>query len=185
MATESTPGSPPDSSADAASRPPVAEKAAQGSAAGRRFWLAFGFLARLALGGLFIYASLDKLFHPAVFADIISNYQLLPGSLVSLLAVVLPWAELITGGLLVIGLLTESSALLLGFFSLVFTGAVTAALVRGLDITCGCFTVSETADNVAWSHLAVDLGLLALAVVVLAVRPRLLALDRLFERGRS
>jgi len=157
------------------------------SAAGRqgRFWLAVGFLARLALGGLFIYASLDKLFHPAEFAKIIADYRLLPGATISLLAVVLPWAELIAGALLVVGLLTESSALLLGFFSLVFTGAVTAALVRGLDITCGCFTVSETADNVAWSHLAVDLGLLALAVIVLAVRPRFLALDRLFARRRS
>jgi uncharacterized membrane protein YphA (DoxX/SURF4 family) len=157
------------------------------SAAGRqgRFWLAVGFLARLALGASFVYASWDKLFHPAAFADIVSGFRILPPVLVNLLAVVLPWVELIAGGLLVVGLLTESSAFLLGFLALVFTGAVSAALLRGLDITCGCFTVTQKGENVAWSHLAVDLGLLALAVIVLVVRPRLLALDRVFQRGRS
>ena len=33
---------------------------------------------RILLGGLFIYASWDKVLQPAVFAEIILNYQILP-----------------------------------------------------------------------------------------------------------
>jgi len=38
-------------------------------------------VARLILGGLFIYASLDKIAQPAQFARAIESYQLLPLSL--------------------------------------------------------------------------------------------------------
>ena len=35
-------------------------------------------LCRLVLGGVFIYASLDKIAHPAEFAKAIGNYHVLP-----------------------------------------------------------------------------------------------------------
>ena len=58
---------------------------------------------RLVLGGIFIYASLDKIVHPRAFAEIIYNYQILPGSLINLSAVILPWLELFLGLLLISG----------------------------------------------------------------------------------
>jgi len=41
-------------------------------------------LSRLFLGGIFVYASYDKLLHPVPFAEIVYNYQILPDPLVNL-----------------------------------------------------------------------------------------------------
>ena len=52
---------------------------------------------RLYLGGLFVYASLYKINYTAEFAETIASYQLVPYWGVNLLAVILPWIELISG----------------------------------------------------------------------------------------
>ena len=56
---------------------------------------------RLALGGIFLYASIDKIIHPRAFAEIIFNYHLLPDQLINVMALILPWLE----GLLAVFLL--------------------------------------------------------------------------------
>ena len=50
----------------------------------------FVLTVRLVLGGLFIYASMDKMANPADFVKVIHNYKILPISLENLLAVFLP-----------------------------------------------------------------------------------------------
>ena len=44
------------------------------------------FWARLVLGLIFIYASVDKIYHPAEFAQVISNYQILPDALINIVS---------------------------------------------------------------------------------------------------
>ncbi|MDH3555163.1 MAG: DoxX family membrane protein, partial [Deltaproteobacteria bacterium] len=48
---------------------------------------------RIVLGWVFIYASLDKIRHPDLFAEAVYNYQLLPEVAVNLVAICLPWVE--------------------------------------------------------------------------------------------
>ena len=60
--------------------------------------------ARLILGGVFVFASIDKILHPAAFAEAVYNYQILPDSLINLTAIILPWMELVLGSLLIIGI---------------------------------------------------------------------------------
>ena len=60
--------------------------------------------ARIVLGIVFIYASYDKILHPAAFAKVIYNYQILPDELINLSAIFLPWLELVIGSLLIIGI---------------------------------------------------------------------------------
>ena len=57
--------------------------------------------ARLILGGVFVFASIDKILHPAAFAEAVYNYQILPDNLINLTAIVLPWLELVLGSLLI------------------------------------------------------------------------------------
>lgn len=59
--------------------------------------------ARLILGGVFVFASFDKILHPASFAEAVYRYQILPDGLINLTAIVLPWLELIVGGFLILG----------------------------------------------------------------------------------
>ena len=124
----------------------------EGEMASRRtsalFWV------RLSLGAIFVVASVDKIIHPKAFADIIHNYQILPDTLINIIAITLPWLELMLGMLLISGLwlpgvVILTNILLLGFFlSLLFNVA------RGLDVHCGCFTTSGGGKSaMSWNIL--------------------------------
>jgi len=125
-----------------------------------------GLITRLALGIMFIYASIDKIGSPAEFARIVYNYHLLPGELVNLVAIILPWAEMTCGVLLVFGIYKDGSALILNAFVVVFAVAIAINLFRGVDLECGCFSVSSRAKGSALGLLARDLGYLVLALYV-------------------
>ena len=110
----------------------------RGGAAGLT-WL-YHFL-RLGLACIFIYAGFIKLLDPRAFAHAIAQYDLIPETLLPLVAVGLPALELLAGfGLSfeVRGSLTLTALLLLIF--LVILGF---AVWHNLDIDCGCFTTDE------------------------------------------
>ncbi|MFO7737291.1 MAG: MauE/DoxX family redox-associated membrane protein [Desulfatiglandaceae bacterium] len=109
--------------------------------------------ARLILGAVFVYASIDKIAHPEAFAEAIYNYQILPDALINLTAIVLPWLELVPGLFLIIGLFREGSVCIVTGLLVIFLGAMVFNLARGLDIHCGCFTTSMDGANnppMAW-----------------------------------
>ena len=111
-------------------------------------WARFSPLAaRLILGGVFIYASLDKIIHPAAFAEAVYNYQILPDTLITLTAMILPWLELTLGIFLVLGLWLPGATLLINLLLVTFFGALVFNLARGLDINCGCFSTSQATSN--------------------------------------
>ena len=62
------------------------------------------FIFRWVLGVIFIYASIDKIVYPSAFSDAINNFRLFPGVLIDLLAIWLPWLELLAGLFLILGL---------------------------------------------------------------------------------
>jgi len=104
-------------------------------------------IIRAFLGVLFIYASIHKILYPAAFAETVSNYQILPGYLVNIFAVVLPWLEMMVGICLVSGILAIGATFLVFLMLSTFFGALAFNLTRGLDIDCGCF--SQAAGGVS------------------------------------
>jgi putative oxidoreductase len=124
------------------------------------------FAARLILGVVFIYASLSKIQNPGEFAQAIYNYRMVPESLINIMAIVLPWMELICGILIIIGVFVRGSALLIGLMLAVFIIALSSALIRGLDISCGCFTL-EGGRTIAASTLFEDILLFICAGIAL------------------
>ncbi len=98
------------------------------------------------MGGVFVWASTYKILHPAAFASVIANYQLLPDVLVNGYAVTLPWLELLLGFFLIFGLWLPGAVVLSNLLLVVFSGALVFNVARGLDIHCGCFT-SDTIGN--------------------------------------
>ena len=119
---------------------------------------------RLVLGAVFMYASLDKIAHPQAFADIVNNYKVLPIQLVNPIAIFLPWLEFITGLLLIIGKWIKGALLIYSTFLVIFIIALTQALLRGLDISCGCFSVSPSSTPDIWLRIIEDIILLFLSV---------------------
>jgi len=118
----------------------AARKPAPGKGRGLGKWLSFG--ARLFLGLVFVYASIDKILHPAAFAETVYNYQILPNLLINVTAIVLPWLEFLIGSLLILGLWMPGAVFTCNALLLLFFATVLFNMARGLDIDCGCFTAS-------------------------------------------
>ena len=121
-------------------------------------------LVRTGLGVVFIWASWDKIGQPGEFASIIDNYRILPASAVNLTALVLPWVEFICGLLLLGGRLVPGAALTIDLLLLIFLLATAFNLYRGIDVSCGCFSVApeaggESALNLVRNSLLLAAGL--------------------------
>jgi uncharacterized membrane protein YphA (DoxX/SURF4 family) len=142
--------------------------------------------ARLYLGIIFLLACWHKILEPAAFALDIATYQILPLGLVNLQAIVLPWVELAAGLLLLLGFRTRAAALLVAGMMVMFTVAISIAVAKGLDMSCGCFASQGAAeDPISWRTIARDGSWLLLAVYVVIFDRRPLGLDRLFGRRKS
>ena len=59
-------------------------------------------VARVFLGFLFLYASIEKILYPGAFVEIVYNYRILPDEMIHATAVVLPWLELLVGLFLIL-----------------------------------------------------------------------------------
>lgn len=102
----------------------------------------FLLILRLILGGVFAYASFDKILHPYDFAEVLYNYQILPDALINITAILLPWLELSLGLFLILGRFLRGAVFTANALLVVFFVALAFNLARGLDIECGCFTAS-------------------------------------------
>jgi putative oxidoreductase len=151
---------------------------------GERFpWRILDFV----VAGVFIFAGLTKIFdldhwisdlqhlqfasaladlrnlllaNPVEFASGIDNFKILPWPVSVALGFYLPWLEILCALGLVFRFLYRGALTLLIMLMAVFTLAITAAKVRGLDITCGCF--GHVSQHWSFpSHLATNLAILA------------------------
>jgi putative oxidoreductase len=124
---------------------------------------------RLVLGGVFIWAAIHKIAYPADFAQDIYNYRMLPHTFINFMALTLPWLEIICGVLIVLGIFVRGSAFLIGFMLFIFIIAISFALVRGLDISCGCFSSGggNGGHGVAVDLLIRDILMFAGSLIVL------------------
>ena len=131
-------------------------------------WLVFA--VRLLLGGCFFAASLSKLQNPDYFTATVVSYGLLPDSLAQLYGLVLPWAELVIGCALILGIFPLYTSWLSILLSLSFAIAGTYSLVNSRLESCGCFGQwLQFSTPVA---LGIDILLIILAVELLIHRSK-------------
>ncbi|MBN2358246.1 MAG: DoxX family membrane protein [Deltaproteobacteria bacterium] len=129
-------------------------------------WLALA--ARVYLSWVFLYACWHKIVHPEMFAVDVATYQILPLELINLMAIILPWIELAAGIMLLIGWRTRAAALLISGMMVMFVVAISIALHKGLDMSCGCFASQGAAeDPISWRTIVRDSGWLLLALYAL------------------
>lgn len=119
---------------------------------------------RLILGGILIYASTGKVLHAGDFAIALSNYRLLPSSLILFGSLLIPWLELVLGVLLIAGIWRSTVSFMAAVLFFVFTIAVAQALVRGIDISCGCFDLTGTEEKIGSLTLLRNLTLFLLSL---------------------
>jgi putative oxidoreductase len=123
-------------------------------------------ISRVLLGAIFIYAAIVKMDSPQDFADSIAAYHILPFSVINLLALGIPFFELVCGLLVFTGFFLRVGVLGILLILAVFTGAIGIALLRGLSIDCGCFGARSWLDSSAWVGFLRDAILLGLAAYV-------------------
>jgi uncharacterized membrane protein YphA (DoxX/SURF4 family) len=130
-------------------------------------------LSRVVVGGVFLLAGISKALDTRAFASEISAYQIAPAGLVQPLAIALPLLEILIGVYLLLGLMQRWAAAAAGALLLIFIGAMTWALARGLTLDCGCFGnalgLSALRETVSVGSIARDVLWLLLAIHLLIV----------------
>lgn len=138
-------------------------------------------LLRLYVGSIFIYASLSKITDPAIFAENIAAYQIIPYWGINLVAVILPWLELICGFFLIIGMRTRATAFLSSGLLFMFTLFVIINIFRGLSINCGCF--DNVGEPIGWAKVVQNtIWFIMTIIIMLFDRVYQLHMERLFTK---
>ena len=97
---------------------------------------------QIALGLFFVIAALPKIVDPPSFAHMIYNYKLVPNALLNIMALTMPWLELLVGLALIFGIWRDTANALVAAMLVMFIVAISINLARGNAIDCGCFDVS-------------------------------------------
>ena len=162
-----------------------------------RFWnhrahSIIGLQFRLIIGTIFIIAAIPKIMEPQDFAWSIALYQMLHYKYVHLLAVILPWIELICGIALILGLRTRGAAVVISGLLVMFICAIGFAIVNKIEMSgCGCFS-QEGAKALASHKKEMGTSLLFRDIVMLFMSGYIwlfdsgkLGLDGLIRRNLS
>ena len=122
-------------------------------------------ILRFVVGGAFVFAGVLKIADPAKFAMDVSNYRLVPHELINLVAILLPWIEIVAGSFVLADVRLRSAALVITSLTEMFAVVIVSALARGLNIECGCFgTVGG--QHVGLVNLAIDTTLFVLSALL-------------------
>ena len=133
---------------------------------------------RFGLALVFLLSGLAKLPRRDEFTRAVRNYRLVPERVGEVAGKTLPPVEVAAGALLALGLGVRPVAVLLALFLVAFSVAVAVNLLRGRAIECGCFG-PIAASRITWWTVVRNFVLTGAAVVVAAIQPTALALDRL------
>ncbi|CAN2192277.1 COG2259 Predicted membrane protein [Candidatus Nanopelagicaceae bacterium] len=142
-------------------------------------WL--GLLSRLVLGGVLLAAGLLKYQHLDKSQMAVRAYEMLPISVANFIGIVLPFAEIGMGLLLILGAATRISAALSALLMAVFVIGISQAWARGLSIDCGCFGGGGQVEPGTASYLPEllrDAGLAALGIYLFRFPQSKFALDK-------
>jgi putative oxidoreductase len=115
-------------------------------------------ILRVGLAAVFIYAGIAKVRDTEAFFWDIHHFELTNPDVSLILAVSLPWIEIVAGLALIFGRLYIGATAICGVLSAIFLGAISSAWYRGLDITCGCFGREDNATNFP-KHIAINVAM--------------------------
>jgi len=120
-------------------------------------------VARLFVGALLLYAAWTKVPDMAAFAQDVANYRLLPPAAVPVAAAAVVGVELVVGAALILGFWVRPAATVAAALLALFTAGIAQALLRGIDLNCGCF---GTADRATWLSVLRDVAFFLPAAAV-------------------
>ena len=129
-------------------------------------------VARWALGVTFVYASYHKIIAPEAFAKIVYGYDLFPDATINLIAILLPFIELVTGLALIINIFPRGAAFIIMAMLVAFILLISVNLVRGHQFDCGCFSSAGAQAESPVITLIRDIFLLAIGTYIVTYQRR-------------
>ena len=121
-------------------------------------------ISRIVLAVVFLIAALAKLGDLKAFAEQLHNFRMVPVFSENLLAMCLPWIELLAGLAILFNVRARSASVLLTALLAVFTVSVLLAMGRGLDFECGCFGTADS-TRIGVAKVLQNTGLLLVGVL--------------------
>ena len=106
---------------------------------------------RLVLGYIFIYASMPKIINPLEFSNQIDLYDATPIIINNVIALIIPWIELLIGLGLILNRKIKGSIVLSIILLIVFIILLSQAYYRGISLDCGCFGTGEIKSDIELS----------------------------------
>ncbi len=134
-------------------------------------------IGRVILGATLLISGAVKVGHPATLAASIASFHLLGPGVIVAVSIILPYFEILVGTYLVIGLFTRIASFVATLQFVVYGAAIASAILRKLPADCGCFGPNDHAVA-DWPHVAFDLALAAIALIIAVRGPGPHSLDR-------
>lgn len=129
------------------------------------YWTASFIIAGVLLSGY------QKVLSPADFAVSVYRLHILPGFLVNVVALYLPWLEMVCAACLLFIPRYRMAALWIVLVLLLgFTMAIGINLWRGSAFGCGCFGRGAADQPLSWLSLLRNAGLICLVILALLAR---------------
>ncbi len=122
---------------------------------------------KVALGFVFVVASIGKIIDPQQFARDVYSYVLLPNAIVPLFAAIIPWIEFFAGLLLMFDIMPKSNSLIISGLLIAFIFAIAIDVYRGIEISCGCFDFLFPEEKIGMTTIIRDIILLIMGLIVL------------------
>ncbi len=110
-------------------------------------------------------AAVPKIIDLQGFYLSVDNYQIVPEQFISYFAVFLVSLELVLGIFLILRVYLKEAALITIILNIIFIIALTSVIIRGIDISCGCF--SKVGEAVSVNQIVRDVFFIFLASVVM------------------
>ncbi len=121
----------------------------------------------LIIAAVFGYAGIVKLLGVADFSHVIARFDVLPSALINPVALILPTFEVLLAAVLLVPALQRPALLGVLLCCAMFGMVLTSAIIRGIPVSCGCFSLIEKPSlHAAWWALGRDAVLLAAALTL-------------------
>ncbi len=127
----------------------------------------------LSIAAVFSYAGVVKLQGVVDFSHVIAHFDVLPSVLINPVALILPTVEILLALALVVPALQRPAFLGVLLCSAMFGMVLTSAIIRGIPVSCGCFSLTEKPSlHAAWWALGRDAILLGVSIPLYLRRVR-------------
>ncbi len=122
----------------------------------------------LLLGLFFLFVSVQKLMHPHVFATTVFKGHIVPYPMVNIAALIFMSLEFVAAFAIVFMAKWRRAGLwILITLVLIYTGCMTANLLRDLNTVCGCFGSSARMAAISWWAVARNIGIVTVGLFAL------------------